>query len=287
MTRTSTFSVRSAPSGSNSRSCSTRSSFDCSAGLIVPISSRKIVPPSASANLPFLVVVGAGERAADVAEQLRLEQRLGDRRAVDLDERHVALRAAVVNGARDELLAGAGLAGDEHRALGIGDALGPADDLLHRPAAADDAVVVELFVALAAQVAVLGAQPLVIERAADDDQQLVDLERLLQVVERAELHRLDRALDRGVRGHHQDLGPLALGRRADVLADQVEAAQLRHDVVDDEEVERPLGQQPLASRGLRRLDHLVAGVAQRPAERLEDLLFVVDEQDRAAVCHQR
>ena len=34
-----------------------------------------------------------------------------------------------------------------------------------------------------------------LERAPDDDQQLVDLERLLQVVERAELHRLDRALD--------------------------------------------------------------------------------------------
>ena len=57
MTRTSTFCVRSDPSGSNSRSCSTRSSFACSAGLIVPISSRKIVPPSASANLPFLLVV--------------------------------------------------------------------------------------------------------------------------------------------------------------------------------------------------------------------------------------
>ena len=57
ITRTSTRSVRSAPSGSNSRSCSTRSSLDWSAGLIVPISSRKIVPPSASANLPFFVVV--------------------------------------------------------------------------------------------------------------------------------------------------------------------------------------------------------------------------------------
>ena len=80
-------------------------------------------------------------------------------------------------------------------------------------AAADDAVVIELLVALADQVAVLGAQPLVLERAPHDDQQLVDLERLLQVVERAELHRLDRALDRGVRGHHQDLRPLAFGRR--------------------------------------------------------------------------
>jgi hypothetical protein len=57
MTRTSTRCVRSAPSGSTSRSCSTRSSLAWSVGLIVPISSRKIVPPSASANLPRRVVV--------------------------------------------------------------------------------------------------------------------------------------------------------------------------------------------------------------------------------------
>ena len=44
-----------------------------------------------------------------------------------------------------------------------------------------------------------------VERAPDDDEQLVDLERLLQVVERAELHRLDRALDGRVGRHHQDL----------------------------------------------------------------------------------
>jgi hypothetical protein len=31
--------------------------LDCSAGVSVPISSRKIVPPSASANFPFFVVV--------------------------------------------------------------------------------------------------------------------------------------------------------------------------------------------------------------------------------------
>src|SRR5580765_84036 len=56
MTRTSTCSVRSAPSGSISRSCRTRSSLACKAWLIVPISSRKMEPPLASENLPRLVV---------------------------------------------------------------------------------------------------------------------------------------------------------------------------------------------------------------------------------------
>ena len=162
------------------------------------------------------------------------------------------------------------------------------DHFLHRAAAPDDAVMVELLVALAEQIPVLGAEPLVLERAPDDDEQLVDLERLLQVVERPELHRLDRALDRGVRGHHHDLRPVlarsgapapAVGRRADVFANQIEPALLRHHVVDDEDVEGALAEQPLRLTGARRVDHVVPGVPEGPAERLQDLFLVVDEQD--------
>jgi hypothetical protein len=51
-----------------------------------------------------------GEGAAHVPEQLGFEQRLRDGGAIHFDERHVALRAARVNRARDQLLAGAGLA---------------------------------------------------------------------------------------------------------------------------------------------------------------------------------
>jgi hypothetical protein len=50
--RTSTLMVRSAPTGRISRSCSTRSSFTCKGGLISPTSSRKMVPPLASWNMP-------------------------------------------------------------------------------------------------------------------------------------------------------------------------------------------------------------------------------------------
>ena len=84
-----------------------------------------------------------------MAEELRFQQRLGNRGAVHLDERHVPLRAAVVDGARHQLLAGAGLARDEHRALRLGHALGAMDDLLQRAAATDDAVVAVFLVALA------------------------------------------------------------------------------------------------------------------------------------------
>ena len=83
MTRTSTEISSVPPTRKKRRSCSTRSRSTCSLGEMSPISSRKIVPPSASSNLPLLLRDGAGEGALLVAEQLRLEQRLGERRAGD------------------------------------------------------------------------------------------------------------------------------------------------------------------------------------------------------------
>jgi hypothetical protein len=62
-----------------------------------------------------LVAVGAGECALLVAEQLGLEQVLGQGRAVDGDEAAGAA-GQHVQCAGDELLAGAALAGDEDRA---------------------------------------------------------------------------------------------------------------------------------------------------------------------------
>ena len=56
-----------------------------------------------------------GERAAFVAEQLRLQQLCWQGSAVQLDEGLVAARAVEVQRARDQLLAGAGLAHDQHR----------------------------------------------------------------------------------------------------------------------------------------------------------------------------
>ena len=59
----------------------------------------------------------AGEGALLVAEELALEQLARQRGAVELDERALAARALLVDRARDELLAGAGLALDQHGAV--------------------------------------------------------------------------------------------------------------------------------------------------------------------------
>ena len=66
-------------------------------------------------------VVRAGERAALVAEQLALEQALGDGGAVDADERPRRPPAVPMNQRGHQLLAGARFPGDEDVAIGGGD----------------------------------------------------------------------------------------------------------------------------------------------------------------------
>src|SRR6202022_2605613 len=56
---------------------------------------------------------GAREGALLMAEDLALKERLGNRRAVDGDERPLGARREVVQGVGDHLLAGAGLPRDE------------------------------------------------------------------------------------------------------------------------------------------------------------------------------
>ena len=60
--------------------------------------------------------IGAGEGALLVAEELALEERLGERGAVERDERRLGARARARGSPRaSSPFAGAALAGDEHR----------------------------------------------------------------------------------------------------------------------------------------------------------------------------
>ena len=67
------------------------------------------------ANQPRVVAIGAGEGAAAVSEQLAFEQFARDGRAVERHERLVRACGIAVNGAREDFLAGAALAGDAAR----------------------------------------------------------------------------------------------------------------------------------------------------------------------------
>src|SRR5262249_43553473 len=80
----------------------------------------------------------AGEGAALVAEELALEERRRQRRAVEGDEGRLAPERHAVDRAREELLAGAALAEDEHARVRRRDASDERQELLHRRRLADD-----------------------------------------------------------------------------------------------------------------------------------------------------
>ncbi len=99
------------------------------------------MPPLACDDDAAPVAVGAGERAPHVAEELALEERLRDRRAVHA--RRTVPRDAgppIVDGPRDELLAGPALAVDHHRDRRVAHAIDHGEDPAHRLARAHDPV---------------------------------------------------------------------------------------------------------------------------------------------------
>ena len=70
-------------------SCSTRSTLACVFRLMSPISSRKIVPPSASSNLPRRSATAPVNAPRTWPKSSRLDQLFRNRGAVDLDERRL------------------------------------------------------------------------------------------------------------------------------------------------------------------------------------------------------
>jgi hypothetical protein len=221
------------------------------------------------------VAQGAGEGAAHVAEQLRLEQLARDGRAIDGDEGAVGAAAAGVDPSRDQLLAGAALAGDQDRGGAGGDAVGDLERAGHRRRTVDDRPLDARD--LTSQQLDLQAHAPALERLVHGQQQVVAVERLAEEVEGAGLHRRDREVDVPVGGDHQD------GGRGGSLFDptqDLQAAHPRHLHVGDDQgvaLGREAGQPGLAVGGP--LDP-IAGLAQVVEPELAAGVVVLDEQDR-------
>ena len=132
ITRTSTLIVRADPSRSTSPSCSTRSTLACVFGAHVADFVEEDRAAVGLLELADLLLGRAGERALLVAEQLRLDQLLGNRGAVDLHEPLAAAQAVAVDRARDQLLAGAALAEQQDGGVGRRGALDRVPDLPQR-----------------------------------------------------------------------------------------------------------------------------------------------------------
>ena len=134
MMRVSTFCVSTQPTRMNSFSWRTRRSFACVSSEIVPISSKKIEPPSATSKRPFLLAI------APVKAPLTWPKRFDSSRSVGIEPEFTVTNGAPERGGvrvdrpRHELLARAALALDEDRGAG---GPGQADELEDFPHASD------------------------------------------------------------------------------------------------------------------------------------------------------
>ena len=208
----------------------------------------------------------AGEGAALVAEELRLQKVLVDGGAVDGLEHLVGAGALVVDGAGDQLLARARLAADEDgrvRARHLEDHL---LDRLHLLRGRDDLLVERVEAR---------------ERAADGLQKRVALEGLLQVVERAAAQGLFGRVNRAVGGQEDDDDR---GVEGEELRQKLDAVHACHLEVGEREVEAPLVRDPQRRLARRRGRHVVALARQYRLQDFALRFLVVNDQD-AFACH--
>ena len=222
-----------------------------------------------------------GERAADVPEQLGLDQPRTERRGADRQERAAPSRAVTVDGPGDELLAGAALAGDQHRGVRRRDEGDLLEELLHgrRPAnhrgsGGFSASGLPRRRRLA-EIRRMPA-PSRLECTVDDRRGLIEVEGLHQVIESPSFHGPDGGLEITERGHDDDR------RRADDFPELAQCRQavhprqahVEHDGIEDA---TPGDPQSLLGRG-GELD-LVAELAQEVAECPADTRLVINDQD--------
>ena len=96
------------------------------------------MPPAARSNRPGFCRSAPVKRAALVAEQLALDQALGQGPAIDPDERAGGAVGVAVQGGGHQLLAGPALADDQDGGVGRGGEADRLEDLTHRRALADE-----------------------------------------------------------------------------------------------------------------------------------------------------
>ena len=219
---------------------------------------------------PAALRVRPGEGAALVPKQLRLEQVRRNRRGVERDEGAGGARAVLVQCAGDELLAGAGLPGDEHRDARARQASDGAKHLLHRRRPSQQLRHARRAGGLAAgRLAGAGGAP-------HQGHRLIDVEGLGQVLERAALVGGHCVAQIRVRRHDDDRQRRA--RVADA-AQQLQPRGARHADVGDQHVRgfAPQGLKRRLGRLERPRPHAVA--AQRALQHPTNGGVVIDQPD--------
>jgi hypothetical protein len=165
-------------------------------GVISAISSRNSVPLCASSNAPGRRAIGARERALLVTEQLGLEERVGDRRAVERHERLRRARTELVEGLRNQFFARAGLAMNEHGRGRRRRLFHDLVDLAHLETRADQPSERAALLKLAPQRPHFTQRVISRGDLIEHDPEPLGIDRLGEVVVRALLDRLNRRFDR-------------------------------------------------------------------------------------------
>jgi hypothetical protein len=192
-------------------------------------------------------------------------------------ERRLGAGAVLIDGPRDQFLAGAALAVQQHRHVLVRD---PADrlvDLAHCRAAAKDGVAA---IVLGERLCDRGRrthQAGQLQRLADDAPQLLRVERLEQVVVGPLLHRRDCRIRRGDTGDEDDGDPRVNGTNTPI---KLQPGAIGQTHVQEDDVRQRCRQLPRSIRA-------VAGYGNRHAEwrqgvgclGQDEVRVVIDEQE--------
>src|SRR5262245_11623427 len=214
-----------------------------------------------------------------MAEELALQQGLGDRRAVERHERLALARTPLVQGAGGNLLAGAALSGDEHRGARVGNPPEQIVDRRHRRARADQVPEVGRLLDDAAELLDLLPQPPVLDGTFERDHEGVELDRLGDEIVGARADGGDRRLERA-EGRDHDGGHV--GVTADDLLAELEAVHALQAQIGDDDVDVALPQDVQRVRRRGAPCDRESSLAERRVERLAHAAVVVDEQHVAS-----
>ena len=223
--------------------------------------------------------LSAGEGPFAIPEELAFHQGLGNRSAVDRHERRVAARAFKMHQARRQFLAAARLAADVDGGLAARELVYHLARLLHERRVAEQhrerSRVGIFFAALFWLVCARQHQGRTHERT-----QLVERNRLRQVIEGARLQRGNRIFGAAMRSDHGH-------RRArivetDVLQ-QLQAVAVRQAHVGQAQIVAVLLHQLRGLELARRAIGIQPHALQRETQQLADISFVVNDQNPALV----
>lgn len=226
---------------------------------------------------PRLRAIGTREGAALVSEQLVLQQRLLQCRALHHDERAMAPRAARVQQLGDHLLARPGLAGDEHGGVGGRHAFDQVQQLPERRAVADERAAEIRWREPPLEQAVAPAKRLPFECPPDADVEFIERARLGDVVEGTDPDRLHGFVQRPVPGQHDDVGCRA---HLPDPPQRLEAIDVRQAEIEEYHVGLVVDH---ATEGLRRRcgrRHREVHPLQFSSQHAPERIVIVDQQHR-------